>query len=191
MKDNDAKTFTINFIEKEMEADWWISKENQLLFIRHSIYKQITDQDLYDGKDGNQQIAEDFSNRGVSIRIRACWQKYKNWIIAYMSELSADAQQRSADAQQRSADAQQRSADAKKENMKIDSIWIKHMIEFYEIYIRRPNVVKQEDIDFAREATKEIIADCKKFWINYRAILLKEVWDKRKVEDILKFYGVE
>jgi len=72
MKDNDAKNYTEDFISKEMAADWKISKENQLLFIRHSIYKQVTDQDLYDGKDGNQQIAEDFNNRGVSIRIRAC-----------------------------------------------------------------------------------------------------------------------
>lgn len=178
MKDDDAKFFTINFVEKEMEADQWISKENQLLFIRHNIYRQVTDQDLYDGKDGNQQIAEDFSNKGVSIRIRVCWQRYKNWIIAYMNELSAD--------------AQQRSADAIKSIMHTDSTRIKkHMEKFYDTYIQTPDIVKQEDIDFMRKSAKEIIASCKEYWINYRAILLKEVWDIKKVDAILKFYDIE
>ena len=185
MKDNDAKTFTINFIEKEMEADRWISKENQLLFIRHAIYKQVTDNDLYDGQDGNQKIAEDFNNRGVNIRIRACWRKYKNWIIAYMNELSAEARQQS-------ADYDRRTAEAIKTIMQQDSIRVKErMTEFYDLYIQNPNNIKQDDLNFMKKSTKEFIADCKKLDIDYRAILLKEVWDKRKVEDILKFYGVE
>lgn len=185
MKDNDAKNFTLNFIEKEMEADWSISKENQLLFIWHAIYKQVTENDLYDGKDGDQKIAEDFSNKAVNIRIRACGQKYRNGIISYMNELSAEAKQRS-------AEAQQRSAEAVKNIMKQDSIWLKRsMIEFYNIYSRNPDVVKKEDIDFAKESTKTIIADCKKYSINYRAILQKEVGDAKRVDAILKFYGVE
>ena len=65
------------------------------------------------------------------------------------------------------------------------------MIEFYEIYIRSSSTVKKEDIDFAKKSTKTIIDDCKKYWIDYRAILLKEVWDEKKVDEILKFYGVE
>jgi hypothetical protein len=42
-----------------------------------------------------------------------------------------------------------------------------------------------------KKSTKEFIADCKKRDIDYRAILLKEVWDKKRVDAILKFYGVE
>lgn len=178
MKDNDAKNFTLNFIEKEMEADWSISKENQLLFIWHAIYKQVTENDLYDGKDGNQKIAEDFSNKAVNIRIRACGQKYRSGIISYMNELSAE--------------AQQRSAEAVKETMKLDSIGLKkRMIEFYNIYSKNPDVIKKEDIDFAKESTKKVIDDCKKRGINYRAILLEELGDAKKVDAILKFYGVE
>lgn len=282
MKDHDAKNFTLNFIEKEMEADWSISKENQLLFIWHAIYKQVTGNDLYDGKDGNQKIAEDFSNKAVNIRIRACGQKYRSGIISYMNELSAEAkrdqinqalekinqsleilsssiekyeqnitewasgqeartnlqkfkqdkekivnrtneikyklkdykqlsdsdwndlfnsvkklqsdviEQRTLVAQQRSAEALQRSAEAVKNIMKQDSIWLKRsMIEFYNIYSRNPDVVKKEDIDFAKESTKKVIDDCKKRGINYRAILLEEVGDAKKVDAILKFYGVE
>ena len=89
---------------------------------------------------------------------------------------SAAAQQRSAAAQQRSAAAQQRSAAADKDIMKQDSIRLKKsMIEFYEIYIRSPRTVKKEDVYFAQESTKKVIADCKKRDIDYRAILLKEV----------------
>ena len=77
--------------------------------------------------------------------------------------------------------------------MKQDSIRLKKsMIEFYEIYIRSPRTVKKEDVYFAQESTKKVIADCKKRDIDYRAILLKEVWwDAKKVDAILKFYGVE
>lgn len=185
MKDNDAKNFTLNFIEKEMEADWSISKENQLLFIWHAIYKQVTGNDLYDGKDGDQKIAEDFSNKAVNIRIRACGQKYRSGIISYMNELSAEAQQRS-------AQAQQRSAEAVKNIMKQDSIWIKErMVEFYDIYIQKPSIIKQDDLNFMKNSTKDFIADCKKRGINYRAILQKEVGDAKRVDAILKFYGVE
>ena len=178
MKDDGTKEFTINFVEKEMKADWWISKENQLLFIWHSIYRQVTDKDLYDGKDGNQKISEDFNNKVINVRIRSCWQKYRSWFNAYM--------------QQRSADAQQRSADADKNIMHNDSVRLKKsMIEFYEIYTKNPNAVKKEDIDFSKESTKKIIATCKEYWIDYRAILLKEIWNEKKVDEILKFYGVE
>ena len=65
------------------------------------------------------------------------------------------------------------------------------MQEFYDIYIRNPDIVKKEEIDFMKKSAKEIIASCKKHWIDYRDILLKEVWDKKKVDEILKFYGIE
>jgi len=221
MKDNDAKNYTLNFVEKEMESDRWISKENQLLFIRHAIYKQVTDQNLYDWQDGNQKLAEDFSNKAVSIRIRACGQKYRNWIITYMNGISAEARQQSAEARQQSAEARQQSAEARqqsaearqqsaearqqsaearqqsaeaiKETMKLDSIRIsKNLQEFYDMYSKNPNIIKQEEINFMKKRTKEVIFECKKYWINYRAILLKEVWwDAKKVDEILKFYGIE
>ena len=76
--------------------------------------------------------------------------------------------------------------------MHTDSIWIKqHMQEFYDIYTRNPDIVKQEELGFMRESAKEITASCKKYNINYRAILQKEVGDSKKVDAILRFYGVE
>ena len=105
---------------------------------------------------------------------------------------SAEARQQSAEARQQSAEARQQSAEAVKEIMKQDSTRVKErMSEFYDLYIQNPNNIKQDDLNFMKKSTKEFIADCKKHWIDYRAILLKEVWDKRKVDAILKFYGVE
>ena len=176
MKNSNAKTFTINFVEKEMETDWQISKENQLLFIWHSVYKQVTDQDLYNGKDGDQKIAEDFNNKGISIRIRVCGQKYRDRITAYMNQMSAD--------------ADRRIADADRNIMQKDTLGLKEMSEFYALYIRNPNNVKKEEIERSKELLKWVIPDCKKSGIDYRAILLKETGDGKKVDAILKFYGI-
>ena len=184
MKDEGTNAFTKDFVSKEMETDWSISKENQLLFIWHAIYKQVTDKDLYDGQDGDQKIAEDFNNRGVNIRIRACGQKYRNGALAYMN-------QRSAEAQQRSAEAKQRSAEAIKETMKADSLGLEEMAKYYNLCIKNPGTNDQDEIENVKKAAKDIIENCKKYSINYRAILLKEVGDAKKVDAILKFYGVE
>ena len=60
--------------------------------------------------------------------------------------------------------------------MCLDSIWVKNnMMEFYNMYKDKPGIIKDEEIKFMKEHTKEIIEDCKKFGIDYRAILLKEV----------------
>ena len=183
MKNSNAKNFTINFVEKEMEADWKISKENQLLFIWHTIYKELTNQDLYDGKDDVQQMAEDFGNKSVITKIRICRQKYRNGYTAYMNQCIAEAQQ-SYDEAQQSYD------EAIKETMRLDSIGIKQMVEFYDIYTTRPSIVKQEELVFMKESIIEVINQCKKYGIDYRAILLKETGDGKKVNAILKFYEI-
>ena len=89
--------------------------------------------------------------------IENCQTKYENEFISCMQQISADADRRI-------SDADRRSAEAIKKIMQQDSIRLKKsMIEFYEIYIRNPNTVKKEDIDFAKESTKTIIGDCKKY----------------------------
>lgn len=178
MKDRGTAAFTEQFIAKEMETDWNIDKQNQLLFIWHYIYKQVTDKDLYIGNGGNPQLENDFNNRGINIRIRAGGQKYRSACIAYMN--------------QRSEEAKQRSEEAIKEIMKQDTIWVKErMVEFYNLYNMNPNKIKKEDLDFMMNSTQRFITQCKEYNIDYYAILLKEVGDEKKVEAILKFYGVE
>jgi hypothetical protein len=42
-----------------------------------------------------------------------------------------------------------------------------------------------------KNSAKEIIQDCKKYNIDYKAELRKELGDDKKVAELLKFYGVE
>ena len=191
LKDQGTADFTENFIKEEMSKDWSIEKHNQLLFIWHAIYKQITADDLYKG-DGDSKIAEDFNSRTVNVRIRACGQKYQNQVVAYMNQRSDEAKQRSAEAQQRSAEAKQRSDETVKEIMSQDTVWVREqMPEFYDLYQKNPTNIKQVDLIFMKESSMGFIDDCKKRGIDYRAILLKELGDQKKVDDLLKFYGVE
>jgi len=176
MKDEGSSEFIEDFIVKEMQNNRWISKESQLLFIWTHIYKEITGTYLYDWSDGDENRLNEYGN--VMDRAEKCWKDFRNWYIAYTKQRSADAQQRSADAQQKA--------------MELDSLRLKEdMLKFYDIYTRNPEIVKKEEIDFMKKSTKECISQCKKYWIDYKAILLKEVWDKKKVDAILKFYGVE
>lgn len=166
---------TEQFIKEQMKDNWGISKQNQLLFIWDAIYEQITKKNFYDGEDGNKQRLEDFEK--VMDNIETCGKKYKQDYIAYM--------------ERRSAEADRRSAEADRENLRLDSIGVKHAAEFYNLYIQMPNAAKQEEIDFMKKSTIEVIADCKKYNIDYKAILRKKLGDEQKVKDLLKFYGIE
>ena len=204
MRTRSATAYTEEFIINEMKKDWWISKQNQLLFIRSKIYEWISQTKLYkllDDADINRRSEYKKSLK----QIANCYEEYEKWFKTYIEKWIADADRRIADADRRIAVADRRiseadsltaqyrreSAKALKENMKTDSLWLKEIIKFYHIYERNPKIVRQEEIARTRENAKLFINDCIKHWINYRAIILKEVWDRRKVEEILKFYGVE
>ena len=175
--------FTEDFIVNQMKSNWWISKQNQLLFIWDAIYEQITKKNFYDWEDWDNNRLSEFENAMDSIEV--CWKKYREQITSYMK-------QQSAEARQQSAEARQQSAETIKETMRADSLWLKEMIKFYNIYQRNPSIVKEGEIIQAKWHAEHFIKDCKKFWINYRAILLKEVWwYTKKVDKILKFYGIE
>ena len=175
LKEEIAAQFTEDFIIKEMQSNRWISKENQLLFIYCAIWYNFS-QDFYTWDDWNDNRMIEFEK--VIDTIENCQTRYKEDFISYM--------------QQRSADAQQRSADANKNIMQKDTLWLKEMARFYSLYIKNPNNVRPEEIDKSKKLLQRVIPDCKEYWINYRAILLKEVWwDAKKVNEILKFYGVE
>ncbi len=195
---------TEKFIKEQMKEDWGINKQNQLLFIWDAIYEQITKKNFYDGEDGNKQRLDDFEN--ALDKIEACGKKYKQDYKAYMEQQSAEARQQSAEAdrqiaeadrqiaeaRQQSAEADRQIAEAIKEIMKQDSVWVKErMVEFYNLYLQNPNIIKKEDLIFMKESTKGFIEDCKKQNIDYKAILRKELGDEQKVKDLLKFYGAE
>ena len=103
---------------------------------------------------------------------------------------SADAQQRSAEYDRRSADAQQRSAIAKqqsaeaiKETMKADSLWLKELVKYYNLCMKNPETNDEDEILSVRNAAKEIIKNCKKYWINYEDVMMKEIKKTDRLND--------
>jgi len=196
-KDKDASELTEQFIKDEMKKDWGISKQSQLLFIWTALNEKINGEFLYEGSDGNENRLEEFAS--IMNTYDDCGKRYETAFRAHTKQRSEEADRRSAEYEQRTAEAKQRSAEARRQSaeavkgiVKQDSIWVKErMVEFYDIYTQNPNIIKQDDLSFMKESTIGFIADCKKRNIDYRAILLKELGDKKKVEELLKFYGVE
>ena len=177
--------FTEQFITQQMKEDWGISKQNQLLFIWDTIYEIFAKKNFYDGEDGNKQRLDDFEKAIFNDSIEACGKKYEQ-------DLNAHLERRSADLKRREAEADRRIAGAVKGTMELDSIWIKsYLLEFYNTYRKDPDIIKQEDINFMRESTKEVVSECIKYNIDYKAILREELGDEQKVRDLLKFYGIE
>jgi len=201
MKRHSAAEFTENFIVNQMKFDWWISKQNQLLFIWDAVHEQITKKNFYDWEDWNNNRLSEFENSMDSIE--NCWKKYKKEFIVYMEwrsaeadrrsaearqqsaearQQSAEARQQTAEARQQSAEARQQSAEARQQSAEATYSWLNDLIRFYNFYKENPNIVKAGDIKEFKEHSKRIIQNCKKYNIDYKAKLSPE---------ILKFYGIE
>lgn len=167
LSDKDAQTFTEQFIKDQMKTSWGINKQNQLLFIWDAVYGQIlTNKQLYTGEDGNQTRLNEFEK--VMEKAEVCGKKYKEGFHAYMK--------------QKSAEAERRSAEAEKEIIKTTHRRLGQLIEFYNLYMKNPNSVKQEEKNRMKESAKHIIQRCKQYNIDYKSKLSPEV---------RKFYGIE
>ena len=172
-----ADDCTAQFIENWMRKDWKIDKQNQLVFLWHCIYKKITDDDLYNPEDGDSNRLQDFNDRVVGMRIRAAGQGYENEIVAYMDKVSEEVQRQSEEVQQNI--------------MNKDTLGLKEMARFYNLYIKNPNLVYPSEIEQSKNLLKWVVPDCKKYNIDYKAILRKEVGEEKIVNEILKFYEIE
>ena len=173
MKNFNLLKFTEDFIVNQMEQDWWISKENQLLFGLSAVYEKLTNNELYDGSDGDDFRLEEFGN--AIDNVIKCWDDYAKLINIYIDELSADVDRRSANVDRRSADVDRRSLDATNK-------WLNELIVFYDLYKQNPNNVKNEELEQAINHSKWIIASCKELWIDYKNIL---------PEEVRRFYWIE
>ena len=185
-------SFTTDFVIKEMESDWGISKDNQLLFTWSIISKQLVGEHIYDGEDGDSNRLEEYK---TAVRTaRSCGQRYKEGIMPFIEKACAEYDRQSAEARKQSAEARKQSAEAIKEAMKADTLGITEMVGYYNAYIQNPNDVDEVRLNRLKEVKELatiIIEDCEKRGIDYRAIILKEVGDRRKLDEILKFYDIE
>ena len=179
MKSRNWVKFTEDFIVNEMQNNWGINKENQLLFIRSAVYKQITNKDLYDWSDWNDERLWEFMK--VVSNVKKCWKDYVNWFNTYMQQRSAEADRRSAEADRRSADARQNTIEYI--NKSIDAI-----IDFYNSYKFSPDSKRLESF---KSKAQEFVALCNKDWFDYKALLLKKLWDEKKLNDLLNLFEIE
>jgi hypothetical protein len=188
--------FTETWIAGQMKTSWGIDKGNQLLFVWDAVYEQITKKNFYDGEDGNKKRLDEFEK--VMDKVEACGKKYKEDFTPYMKRRIAEAKRRIAEADRRiaeadrrSAEADRRSAEADREIIKITYDRLKQLTEFHRLYKRNPSTVMPNEISHFNNSAKHIIANCKEYNIDYKAILRKELGDDKKVAELLKFFGVE
>jgi len=187
IKSKSGSEYTEGFIKEQMNSSWGINNQNQLIFVWSAVYKQITDEDLYDGSDGDDNRVDDFAE--VVDRWEACGNKYAEGFNKYMEQKSAEAKQRSAEAKQRSAEAERRSAEYDrriaeydKEITKKTSSRLENLVKFYSLYKKDPKTVYPDEIARMKVSAKEIVQDCKEYNIDYK---------KELTPEILKFYGIE
>ena len=168
LSDKDAQTFTELFIKEQMNTNWGINKQNQLLFIWDAIYEQITKKNFYDGEDGNKQRLDNFEK--ALDNIEACGKKYKQDFTAYMEKQSAE---------------------AKKQSAEVTKAGLSQITSYYNLCKEYPTAIDNEELEETKKYAKHVIQNCKEFNLDYKAILRKELGNEQKVKDILKFYGIE
>ena len=173
-----------------MQKDWWISKQNQLLFVWSKIYSWISKKTLYDWLDDENEKRSDEYDKALS-KINTSYDEYKKWFKTYMETKSAEARQQSAESKRKSAEYEQQSAEAIKGIRESAPSSIKEIVKYYNLCIKSPETNDENEMRVVKNAAKDIIQTCKNYWIDYKALILKEVWDKKKVDNVLKFYGVK
>ena len=211
MNHSDAMVFTEDFIVERMKEDWGISKENQLLFIWSSIHKQITHKEIYKLDDGDDVREEEFEE-AIDFVIQ-CGNDYSNSFKDYMQRLIAAYKERSeqykaetAAIKKRTKEMEIKIAEIEKSTeelrsrnkltrgriMQLDTTGIKNMVSFYDMCQENPEILENKSkVDRFKEISSVFIKDCKEYNIDYKAIIMEEVRDRKKMEAILKFYGIE
>ena len=184
MKSNFSVDFSVKFISKEMKSDWWISKENQLLFMRSSIYEQFTKKELYDWNDWDsfrtaeyEKCLEDLVEFWEDYNVN--FSKSAKEFIEESARRTEESARRAEESARRTEESARRTEESKQETIKSinKSLWL--LREFYYSYKELPN---EEDLRTYRENAKELVPICKEYNVDYKAILSP---------DVCKFYGIE
>jgi hypothetical protein len=184
MRTRSATAFTEQFIIEQFKNDWGIDRQNQLLYMWSSIYGGITKKFLYDFlEDDNEARSDEYCSQLKNIN--QFYEGYKKGFKEYMEQKSAEYDRRSAEAQQRSAEAQQRSAEAITNSLK-NFVWF-----FNRYHMKDKEAIPPDETQAWKNKAMEVFIRCKVINLNYKAILRKELGDDKKVQELLKFYGVE
>lgn len=172
---NISAEYTESFIIKQMATDQGISKSNQYLFIWNEIYRVLTNDELYDGKDGNEKRLEEYET-AFNFTL-SCEKEYKENLIEVLEK----------DLQKSREDLQKSRENA----IKTDKLVLEELANYYWTYKANPSLALDSEVQDVREIAKNIIKSCKKYDIDYRNHLLQYMKDEKEVEALIKFYGIE
>ena len=176
LKRKSAEDFTERWITEQMKTSWGIDRGNQLLFVWDAVYEQITKKNFYDGEDGNKARLDEFEK--VMDNVEACGKKYKEDYTAHMKQRSAEAERRSAEYKQQSAEAITSS--------------LGNLVWFYKrVQDKAREPIPPNEIQEWKNVARKVFPRCNDINLNYKAVLRKELGNDKKVEELLKFYGVE
>ncbi|MBQ3625102.1 MAG: hypothetical protein II950_06755 [Prevotella sp.] len=177
MRTRSATAFTEQFIIEQFKKDWGIDRQNQLLFIWSTIYSGITKKTLYDFlDDDNEARSDEYFNQLENIN--KFYESYKKGFKEYM-------EQKSAEYDRMIAEAKRQSAEALTSSLK-EVVWF-----FNRVHMKDKQAILPNEIEEAKNLALHIFTRCKELNINYEAILRNELGDDKKVQELLKFYGVE
>ena len=215
IKSKIGSEYTEGFIKEQMNSSWGINNQNQLIFVWSAVYKQITDEDLYDGSDGDDSRLDDFGD--IVDRWEACGNKYAEGFNKYMEQKSAEAERRSAEAKQKSAEAERRSAEYDRRSAEADRRSAEYDRRSAEAD-RRSAEYDRRIAEYDKEITKKTssrLENLVKFYSLYKKdpktvypdeiarmkVSAKEIvqdckeynidYKKELTPEILKFYGIE
>lgn len=175
LRNEAAAKFTENFISEQMSQNRWISKENQYLFIRCAIYYTLTNWELYDWTDWNEQRYNEYE---IAFEyFLNCEENYKtNLRIIMENELK---------------NADERLQKSENDIMASDTLLLNEMVRFYNLNKNNSNILTAWEIQEIKRIAKETIESCNRHWIDYRAYFLERLWDSRKVEELFKICEIE
>ena len=156
MRDENALKFTEEFIVNQLEADWWISKPNQSLFIRAAIYQEITKKFFYNWSDGDSNRLDEF--QGAMDCWRKCMQEYREWFSAHMQKLYDE--------------AYKRSTEMREKNRKWLNESLGQLKALYYSYKESPS---DKLLQQMKNDAKELIPLCNKYGVDYKLILSPEI----------------
>ena len=176
-----AANYTESFIIKQMATDQGISKSNQYLFIWDRIYAVLSNNELYDGNDGDEKRYEEYET--AFDFVLSCEKEYKENL---KEVLEREQQKAKEDAQKAKEDAQK----AKEEVMKSDTLLLNEIIRFYHLYKNAPNTLTADNIKEIKRIAKETIDNCKIDEIDYRKFFLQYLKEK-EVNDLFRILEIE
>ena len=153
-----------------------------------------------------QEKSAEAKQRSAEAKQRSA--EYEKQIAANKQQIAANKQQ-IAEIKERLKKGEEYLKELKERNkmtkdriMHLDSIGIKNMAEIYIVYTSYSDIIDDGvlNIDRMKVSAKIFVDDCKKYRIDYKDILMKEVKTRvglddvkarRKVEEMLEFYGVQ